>query len=83
LIERRRNAYDFIAQITQICKDPTGKTALYHAVKTAYRAFERWLNKAIQLKLIQPMEDNTFQTTIKGHEFLKKWAELQTFLKEE
>jgi len=84
LFGKRRNPYDFLFEITQACRFPATKTDIYHIVKTTYEDFQRWLNVALQVKLIEATaQGNKYLITQKGHGFLTKWQELQTFLKEE
>jgi len=81
-VAKRRTAYDFLAEITETCQKPIGKTRLYHKIGATYRVFKGWLNAAIQLKLIENI-GNKYHTTQKGQNFLSKWRELQAILKEE
>lgn len=82
MIDRRRTAYDFLVEIVEACREPIGKTDLYHKIGTQFNILERWVNAALKFKLIENVVER-FRTTEKGINFLKKWAELQTFLKEE
>jgi len=83
MLTDRRVSYDFVVRITETCLDPIGKTHLYHIIGTTHRSLEQWLNLAIRLKLIKAIDNNKYQTTQKGKNFLNAWANVQTFLKEE
>jgi predicted transcriptional regulator len=80
LLGKRRSPYDFLFEIVQACRFPAGKTDLYHIIRTTHGDFERWLNVAMQLKLIEVVNDK-YHPTQKGENFLTAWQEiLQTFL---
>jgi len=82
MLGKRRTSYDILHEIVEDCKEPIGKTDLYHKLKTQFGLLEHWTGVALELELIQ-LHGNMYQTTIKGHEFLQKWAELQTILSRE
>jgi len=82
MLGQRRNVYDIIVEIVEGCLEPTAKTNLYYKIKTSGDVLYRLINTAIRFKLIKNI-GNKYQTTQKGKEFLERWAQLQTFLKEE
>jgi len=82
MLGKRRTYYDIVVEIVNTCQTPIGKTDLYYKIKTQFSLFELWLNTSLRFKLIKNV-GSKYHTTGKGINFLKAWAGLQTFLKEE
>jgi len=82
MLGKHRTAYDYLAEIMRACSEPIGITALCYKTKSHYSVVSKWLKLATNHRLID-CQEKKHQTTVKGHRFLQKWDELQTFLKEE
>ena len=82
LIGKKRASYDLVAEIVETCVTPTKKYTLFHTIRTSYARLDRWLQVAVDLKLIQRIGEN-YLTTKKGTRFLEAWRNFQATLREE
>jgi len=82
MLEKRRNAYEILQEIVEACLEPIESTALYFKIRTSNRVLTSKVNIALRLKLLENSR-NKYMATQKGRAFLKAWAKVQTFLKEQ
>jgi len=82
MLEKKRNVYDFLQEITEACQEPIDLTDLYFKIRTSYTLLTSRLNLAVRFGLVKNLEEK-YHTTQKGINFLNAWANVQTFLKEE
>jgi len=82
MLGKKRTAHDILQEIVAACLEPIERTALYYTIRTSNTVLGPRLDDALRLKLVENL-GNKYRTTQKGVNFLKIWAQVQNFLKEE
>lgn len=88
MLTRHRTAIEMLIAIVELCQNPIGKTELYYRMETSYAVLNHWIEKALNLHLIQNVPDRRsrptkYEITQKGKDFLQTWKNLQPFLSAE
>ncbi len=78
----RRDRYEILAEILQVCRRPCGKTRVMYKASLSYAQVVGCIESLRMLELWEiipePQQD---QTTKKGLEFLRRYAYLRELLK--
>ena len=69
---------EIFAQILKLCKRPTAKTRIMYKTNMSYSATMKFLEYLQQVQMLKFDENGKkYETTEKGHNYLKKYSDLQ------
>ena len=78
----KRNQVEILAEILELCREPTAKTHIMYKTNTSYPTMQKFLMQLQKLELLGLVDDAPkYMTTEKGREFIGRYSALQDLLK--
>lgn len=78
----KRTQIEILAEILDLCKQPTAKTQVMYKTNMPYANVVKLLEHLQELQMLK-LDKNSkkYETTEKGHKYIKKYHELEKILK--
>ena len=81
VFENRRNHYQILADILELCEKPQAKTCILRTTNTTYKLLENYLLQLQQAGLVQrKSETKKYLTTKDGQKFIDAWVNLNAMI---
>jgi predicted transcriptional regulator len=77
----KRDRLEIIAAILDLCLKPRTKTRIMYGTNLSWKMLQQYLSQMQSQGLLEVSNNSTkYVTTIRGHDFLEKWKELQELM---
>jgi predicted transcriptional regulator len=78
----KRTQIEIVAEILDLCKQPTAKTQVMYKTNMSYAKVLKLLEHLHELQMLKPDKNSKkYETTEKGREYVKKYYELEKILR--
>jgi predicted transcriptional regulator len=78
----KRTQIEIVAEILDLCKQPTAKTQVMYKTNMAYAKVLKLLEHLQELQMLKSDKNSKkYETTEKGREYVKKYYELEKILR--
>jgi predicted transcriptional regulator len=81
IFENRRNHYQVLVDILELCEVPQAKTCVLRKTNTTFKLLENYLLQLQSAGLLEAKEETKkYSTTKEGHKFIRAWFNLNSLI---